>query len=144
MRATGSPSLAALKIACEAQLKGGGAPGSVVPSQGTQTAAAPIQVPAVPAQPAAGAPAESGLVAKEKTDILADAEDDYKAEQAEENGDDTAYSKHTADQHWMQDYAGSIRKSTAAHDDCAHYFQKMREHGKSIVKASATVTRQRS
>jgi hypothetical protein len=44
----------------------------------------------------------------------------------------------------MQDYAGSIRKSATAQDNCARYFQRMREHGKSIVKASATVPRPRS
>jgi hypothetical protein len=128
---TADPELAALKIACEAQLKGGGAPGSVVANQGAQTAAAPAQLPAKGAS-------DSKMIGREETDILADAEADYKAAEAEENGDDTVYSKHTADQHWMQDYASSVRKSAAAQDDCARYFQKMREHGKGIVKASAT------
>lgn len=129
---TAGPELTALRIACEAQLKGGGAPSSVVADRGARPAGAPTP-------PATGAPSDTGVVAKEKTDILADAEADYHAEQAEENGDDTVYSKHSADQHWMQDFAGSIRKSTASQDDCARYFQKMREHGKSIVKASAVV-----
>ena len=126
------PELAGLKIACEAQLKGGGAPGSVVADHGAQTAAAP-------AHPATATASDSKVIDREKTDILADAEAEYQAEQAEEAGNDMAYAKQSADQHWMQDYAGSVRKNAAAQDDCARYFQRVRERGKGVVKASATV-----
>jgi hypothetical protein len=123
------PELAALKIACEAQLKGGIAPGSVAAMQGVQMAGA--------AQRAAGPSSDLKVIGREKTDILADAEDDYKAAEAEENGDDTVYSRHTADRHWLQDYASSVRKSATARDDCARYFRRVREYGKGAVKAGA-------
>src|SRR5690242_16226795 len=112
----GDAELAALKIACDAQLKGGGAPGSAATASGAQ----------LPAPPGA-ASSEGRVFAKEKTDILADTAADDQAAQAEANGDDLAYAKHSADQHWMADYAGSVRKRAAAQDDCARYFRKVRE-----------------
>jgi hypothetical protein len=123
------PELAALGIACEAQLKGGIAPGSVAARRGVETAGA--------ARPAAVPSSDPEVIGREKTDILADAEDDHKAAEAEENGDDTVYSKHTADRHWLQDYASSVRKSATARDDCARYFRRVREYGKGAVKAGA-------
>ena len=120
------PELVSLGMACDAELKAGRAGAAVVARE--------AQRPAPSAQPAQSPPPEDRVFSREEKDLAVDAAADAAALEAEAKGDDSVYAKHTADQHWLADYAGSVRKSRTAPDDCTRYFQAMREHGRSVVR----------